>query len=369
MPTSWIKSAQFKEALIVFGITLALLLLVDYFLGYKILHNAPISTRNNAERGLGIRHPIYHHSLAANYNGLTSFDQQTEYRFCTNDGGFKSDCNKIINGKDFDIAFLGDSFTEGIGLPYEKTFVGLIAAQLPEKKIANLAVASYAPSIYYTKLLTLINEGYRFKEVVIYIDISDMQDESNYAIVDGKVVDTLKNTTKLQPFPLINFGLKGLESRFRFTINSDINLTKSSLNETDYRKENRRSAWTIDGSDEGFGKIGLQASIDKSLALLDKIHALCIKNNIKLSVGVYPWPGQVLFDPKESKQVKIWQKFCADKCTHFYNSFPTLSNLAEVSTKQDVINKYYFIGDVHFNEAGNKLIATDFLKVYKQDFY
>ncbi len=369
MPTSWIKSEQFREALIVLGITLALLLLVDYFLGYKILHNAPISTRNNAERGLGIRHPIYHHSLAANYNGLTSFDQQTEYRFCTNDGGFKSDCNNIVNGKDFDIAFLGDSFTEGIGLPYEKTFVGLIAAALPEKKIANLAVASYAPSIYYTKLLTLINEGYHFKEVVIYIDISDIQDESNYAIVDGRVVDTLKNTTKLQPFPLINFGLKGLESRFRSTINADINLTKSNLDEIAYRKENRRSAWTIDDSDEGFGKIGLQASIDKSVALLDKIHALCIKNNIKLSVGVYPWPGQVLFDPKESKQVKIWQKFCTDKCTHFYNSFPTLSNLAEVSTKQDVINKYYFIGDVHFNEAGNKLIATDFLKAYQQDFH
>lgn len=365
MPTSWIKSEQFKEALIVLGITLALLVLVDYFLGYKILHNAPISTRNNAERGLGIKHPIYHHSLAANYNGLTSFDQQTEYRFCTNDGGFKSDCNNIVNGKDFDIAFLGDSFTEGIGLPYEKTFVGLIAAQLPEKKIANLAVASYAPSIYYTKLLTLINEGYRFKEVVVYIDISDMQDESNYAIVDGRVVDTLKNTTKLQPFPLINFGLKGLKSRFQSIITPDTYATQASLDVTAYRKENRRSAWTIDNSDEGFGKIGLQASIDKSVALLDKINALCKENNIKLSVGVYPWPGQVLFDPKESKQVTIWQKFCADKCTHFYNSFPTLSNLAEVSTKQDVINKYYFIGDVHFNEAGNKLIATDFLKTYK----
>jgi hypothetical protein len=113
----------------------------------------------------------------------------------------------------------------------------------------------------------------------------------------------------------------------------------------------------------------LQASIDKSVALLDKIHALCIKNNIKLSVGVYPWPGQVLFDPKESKQVTIWQKFCTNKCTNFYNSFPTLSNLAEVSTKQDVINKYYFIGDVHFNEAGNKLIAMDFLKIYQEGFH
>lgn len=367
MPTSWIKSEKLKEALIVFFISLGLLLLVDYFLGYTILHNAPISTRNNAERGLGIKHPIYHHTLAANYNGLTSFDQQTEYRFCTNDGGFKSDCNNIINGKDYDIAFIGDSFTEGIGLPYEKTFVGLIAAQLPEKKIANLAVASYAPSIYYTKLQTLINDGYHFKEVVIYIDISDIQDESNYAIKDGKVIDTLKNTTKLQPFPLINFGLKGLQSRFLSTTNPSLSLTQTKLDESEYREENRRSAWTIDDSDDGYGKIGLQASIDKSVALLEKIYLLCLRNNIKLSVGIYPWPGQVLFDPKDSKQEKIWREFCMDKCTHFYDSFPTFSHLAEVSSKQDVINTYYFKGDVHFNEAGNKLIASDFLKTYQKD--
>ena len=35
---------------------------------------------------------------------------------------------------------LGDSFTEGIGLPYEETFVGRIAAALPGKRVANLAV-------------------------------------------------------------------------------------------------------------------------------------------------------------------------------------------------------------------------------------
>ena len=365
MPMNWIKSERLKEALIVLALSFALLLLVDFFFGYKILHNAPISTRNNAERGLGIKHPIYHHTLASNYNGLTSFDQQTEYRFCTNDGGFKSDCNKIINGKDFDIAFLGDSFTEGIGLPYEKTFVGLIAGQLPEKKIANLAVASYAPSVYYTKLLELINNGYHFKEVVIYIDISDIQDEANYAIIDGKVVDTLKNTTKLYPFPLINFGLKGLKSRFMDTSNFGPHVASLDINEEAYRREFRRSAWTIDASDDGFGKIGLQSAIDKSVALLEKIHTLCKENNIKLSVGVYPWQGQILYDPEESKQVIIWRNFCRGKCEYFYNSFPTFFELVKNSSKTEVISQYYFNGDIHFNEAGNNIIASDFLKTYK----
>ncbi|CAN4275773.1 SGNH_hydrolase domain containing protein [Methylophilaceae bacterium] len=367
MPTSWIKSERLKDALFILAVSLALLLVVDYFLGYKILHNAPISTRNNAERGLGIRHPTYHHSLAANYNGLTSFDQQTEYRFCTNDGGFKSDCNNIVNGKDYDIAFLGDSFTEGIGLPYEKTFVGLIAAKLSEKKIANLAVASYAPSVYYIKLLELINNGYHFKEVVVYIDISDIQDEANYSIVNGKVIDTIENTSKHYPLPLINFGLKGFKSRFLAATNSGPHATHLDLSDGVYSSEYRRSAWTVNKSDEGYGRIGLQASIDKSVALLEKIHALCIKNNIKLSVGVYPWPGQILYDTEESKQVKIWRNFCSGKCAHFYNSFPTLFKIVESTSKEEVIANYYFKGDMHFNEAGNQLIATDFLKTYQAD--
>ena len=364
MPTSWIKSEQFKEALIVLGVTLALLLLVDYFLGYKILHNAPISTRNNAERGLGIRHPIYHHTLAANYNGLTSFDQQTEYRFCTNDGGFKSDCNNIVNGKDYDIAFLGDSFTEGIGLPYEKTFVGLIAAGLPDKKIANLGVAWYSPSIYYLKLQELLNEGYKFKEVIVYIDISDIPNEANYAIVDGKVVATIENTSKHYPFPLINFGLKGFKSRFLQDTYLGPHVKSLNLNDDIYKKDTK-SGWTYSDSNEGFGKIGQQGSIDKSVALLEKIHALCIKNNIKLSVGVYPWPGQILYDTEESKQVKIWRNFCRGKCENFYNSFPTFFSFVNKASKKEVIAQYYFNGDMHFNEAGNQLIATDFLKTYQ----
>ena len=368
MPMSWIKSEKIKELLFIVILSLGLLLLVDYFFGYKILHNAPISKRNNAERGLAVTHPTYHHTFLANYNGLSSFDQQSEYRFCTNNGGFKSDCNNIINSKDFDIAFLGDSFTEGIGLPYEKTFVGLIAAQLPNKKIANLAVASYAPSVYYTKLVSLINEGYSFKELFIYIDISDIPDEANYAIINGKVVDTMRNVTKginHHMFPLINFGLKGLKSRF--LIDSPLGPHVKSLDLSDgvYQKKFRRSAWTINPSNEGFGKIGLQGSIDKSVALLEKIHALCIKNNIKLSIGVYPWPGQILYDTEESKQVKIWRDFCSGKCAHFYNSFPTLFKLAETRSKKEVIGQYYFNGDMHFNEAGNELIARDFLKTYQ----
>ena len=51
----------------------------------------------------------------------------------------------------------------------------MIAGNLPQKKIANPGVVSYAPTIYFLKLKDFLDKGYRVKEVVVYIDISDIQ--------------------------------------------------------------------------------------------------------------------------------------------------------------------------------------------------
>ncbi len=190
MRMNWVKSDKVKENLIILMVSVVLLLLVDYLAGYTILKHIPVSSRNNAERGVRIKHPVYHHTLAANYDGFARWGNKSEYRFCTNNDGLKVKCGAINNDKSYDIGFLGDSFTEGVSLPYEKTFVGLIAEKFPEKKIANLAVASYSPTIYYLKLVDFLNKGYQFKELVVYVDIGDIRDEANYAMVGGRVITT-----------------------------------------------------------------------------------------------------------------------------------------------------------------------------------
>ena len=83
-----------------------------------------------------------------------------------------------FESKEFDIAFIGDSFTEGVGVDYEDTFVGRIENKFDNLKIANLGVVSYSPSIYFTKLRYLLENGYKFKRVIIYFDISDIYDDN-----------------------------------------------------------------------------------------------------------------------------------------------------------------------------------------------
>ena len=60
------------------------------------------------------------------------------------------------------------------------------------------------------KLKDFLDKGYRFKELVAYIDISDIQDEANYAIVDGKVVEKIEDTRKHKMFPVAHFGIERL---------------------------------------------------------------------------------------------------------------------------------------------------------------
>ena len=370
MRMNWVKSDKVKEGLVILMVSVVLLLLVDYLAGYTILKHTPISSRNNAERGVRIKHPVYHHTLAANYDGFARWGNKSEYRFCTNNDGLKVKCGAISHDKSYDIGFLGDSFTEGVSLPYEKTFVGLIAEKLPEKKIANLAVDSYSPTIYYLKLVDFLNKGYQFKELVVYIDISDIRDEANYAMVGGRVITTFNKTKSDmnindKMFPLLNFGLKGLKNRFRSTVDTDPHMEYLDLNDRVYSRHISNGAWTFDANDAGYGKLGVSGSIKKSIAMMEKLYEVCKKNNIKLSVGVYPWPSQILYDVEESKQVKIWRDFCVNKCANFYNSFPTFFELVRSSDKKAVIGNYFIYGDVHFNESGNQLIAADFFKTYK----
>ena len=146
--------------------SLLLLLFIDFFFGNKILDylysfdsiNSPLEKKKKRldieknEKSYRVKNPYFHHTLKPNVK-TKSFWGNIEYNTCTNSHGFRTSCKKNKDkDNSFQIVFIGDSFTEGLGLPYDDTFVGIIANKLKEKKIANLAVSGYSPSIYYIKI-------------------------------------------------------------------------------------------------------------------------------------------------------------------------------------------------------------------------
>ena len=125
-----------------------------------------------------IASPIYGHTLAPNYEGYEMWG--TTSRLVTNSLGFKDAVvrNVPLRSDRKRVLFLGDSLTEGAGAPYEDTFVGRFAAAFPQLDVLNAAVSSYAPSIYYAKAKYFMEMGLQVDEIIIYIDISDIQDEA-----------------------------------------------------------------------------------------------------------------------------------------------------------------------------------------------
>jgi hypothetical protein len=55
---------------------------------------------------------------------------------------------------------------------------------IPAARCLNAAVSSYAPSIYYAKANDLIGSGLQIDEIIVYVDVSDVQDEAIFYRLD-----------------------------------------------------------------------------------------------------------------------------------------------------------------------------------------
>jgi len=343
---SWIK------ILVINTITTLLLLLVCDFL-YS--HFYSTADNEKIERQYRVKNALYHHDLKKNYDG-SSIWGDTLYRICTNAHGFKSKCGSDTYSH-YDIAFIGDSFTEAAGMPYESSFVGMFDQKHPDIRIANLGVGSYSPSIYLRKLQYFLDKGVKFDRVFVFIDISDIQDEGFVYENDdqGNVVFTArhqqtlgnKKPSKLKQFARNNFHL--LTILYRAIRYGNTPLTDP--------VNNPRSEWTYNTKSLSYGELGVHGSIEKSQAKMLALHELLKSKNIPISIGVYPWPGQIANDSLDDNlQVKVWENFCKTRCEYFFNAFPEFNEMVNRHGQQKVIDDYYIKGDVHFNKAGNKKI-------------
>ena len=93
-------------------ITFVFILIIDFFFGKKILEKFDnfFSKSQFYERLIRIDHPIYHHTLRDNVKYSNNVSFTGTYELCTNNHGFKSECNQQ-DDKNYEFAFLGDSFT------------------------------------------------------------------------------------------------------------------------------------------------------------------------------------------------------------------------------------------------------------------
>ena len=140
-----------------------------------------------------VRSAIHSHGLAPNFDGDDRWGS-ARYRFVTNSLGFRDAVVRDVplTAATRRVLLIGDSFTEGIGVPFEQSFAGLLHAGGQQRadriEFLNAGVVSYAPTIYYKKIKHWLDQGLRFDEVIVFSDISDVADEatSNSCLDDQK---------------------------------------------------------------------------------------------------------------------------------------------------------------------------------------
>jgi hypothetical protein len=324
-----------------------------------------------------IAHPVYGHTLAPNYNGEEVWGDST--KLITNSLGFKDSATRNVplhsSGKR--VLFLGDSFTEGLGTPYEQTFVGRFASAFPQVDVLNAAVSSYSPSLYYAKAKYLLEMGLQIDEMIVYIDISDVQDEAIFYRFDsdGHVQEANFDENCRNPelifepqkkwgywlYTVDFFYKRYLLSKIAGTVGSSDAGTLTRPGQP-YGPDRARASWTYDPNSTCYGTMGIEGGLAKAKAQMDRLYSLASEHNIRLSIGVYPWPQQLLYDKEESDQVTIWREWCEHKCRRFFNHFPTM--FAYKHKHQNSLRDLFIWGDVHYNAFGNELIARDLIAQY-----
>jgi hypothetical protein len=343
-----------------------------YCLGLYLAFDFAYSTFTRGEeqaRLARIYDPVFDHTLAPKFDGYDVWGE-ARYRLITNSLGFKDSSTREVPLKAGTrrILLIGDSFAEGIGLPFERTFAGLLQAdgqaRADKVEFLDAGVASYSPSIYYKKIKALLDRGLQFDEVVLLSDSSDVEDEagSYFCIDDDPKYRQYCNTPPgAVPEPAIkrDFFIDHfvVTNRVRVAIKRWI-LTQLGNKRRAIEGDHNRIGWTTTTPDPAkYRPLGVDGGIARSLANMGKLADLLKSRGIPLTIVVYPWAQQIAQGDRDSRQVRLWREFCEGRCKAFIDLFPVF--FAAADRDADWYQRLYILGDDHFSAAGNRMLYEE----------
>lgn len=325
-------------------------------------------------------HTVYHHTLAPNIDYDHAEWGGKYYNIKTNSLGFKDSAvrNIVIRTSKKRIVFIGDSFTEGIGIEYPDTFTGLIDSKLTAKNIEllNASATSYSPIIYFRKIKYYIEEiGLKFDKLVVCIDLSDMEDESIVYTFDqnnnvifssrsGRYADAIQTTDKKQSEEQKKYrrpvtDLKEFFTQYTVITGRLRNLSKYlKAKSRSWKKslDQRRGAWTVN---EKLYNEYAREGLALSAMNMTRLKTLLDKHNIPLTIVIYPWPDQIWHHDLQSRQVSFWQDWSNKHNVELINLFPEF--IKDDEDAEATIKKYFIRGDIHWNRAGHQKVANAIL--------
>lgn len=362
---------------LVFLVTVTVVL-ADLAIGLVVIPDADYNFRT--------AHPYYHHGMLPGREGLSRWGSGRTYPVFTNSLG-------MLDGSPRDVplttpkrrvVIIGDSFGEGIGFPFEKTFAGILnrAVDRTGMEILNASALSYSPRLYYLKTKYLVEKvGLRFDELWVFLDISDVQDEVHYRTFDPaaeeprrsfaqKAAGRLRGVSAFV-YTVTLYGERKRRAKLRERYEVKYHApwldyfwldNRDTTPFSDPEFIHIREKWTAEEySDSEWTRLGVRLALENMGRLLE----LCRDHGIKLSVAVYPWPFQIRNRDLESRQVRVWRAFCEENNVAFINLFPAFMEHPRLDIAQ-VLSRLFVDGDVHWNPAGHALVAEKVLEYLEE---
>jgi hypothetical protein len=318
--------------------------------------------------------PVRYYALLPNCSCIRLWGKSS-YPMFTNNLGFRDDRVRDVPLTDPKprVLILGDSHAEGM-TAWEDTFIGRIAANFPQYDFLNGSMGAYSPSNYLNTARIVFERGIEVDDVIVFIDISDAQDEAAlFRDKDGTGAVTTPRGKAVVQGP---YGKWREYINKHFLITDDIvvffertavrfgyyHLDRGEGNEFDQE----RGAWTYRKVSDtlpfeaGYAPLGLERGIAKEKAKMDLLWQELAAHNIPISVVVYPWPNQIAHDSEDSRQVRLWRDWCAGKCKRFVSLFPAFFAIKAQCSRLETgcwYLDYFIFGDIHYNSAGNAIVA------------
>ena len=321
------------------------------------------------------RDPVRHHAFKANCAFIDHWGKDS-YEFFTNSLGFRDEKIREVPLADPRprILMLGDSMTEG-KLAWRDSYVGRVTAHFPQYDFLNGGSWGYSPSNYLNVARMVLAKGVDIDEVVVFIDITDVEDEAAfYRDVDasGAVTGPTRERWVMSWYPKWRFRIARhlaltnyiFEFFDRFLVRHGYYHATGGTFGDPFDME--YSAWTYRKVNEtdpfpaGYAPLGVEGGIAKEKAKMSLLWQELEKRNIPISVVVDLHLAQILHDTADSRQVRIWREWCEGKCKRFISLFPAFFAAKDQCPRNQpgcwYLNLFDF-GDIHYNAAGNALVA------------
>ena len=360
----------------------AVFLVLDWFRSAAIVRHSKLAVKPGSCR---VRDPVLHHALKPNCTFREHWGRDN-YEYFTNSLGLRDEKMRDVSLADARprTLILGNSFTEGESA-WRDSYVGKIAAQLPQYDFLNGGGADYSPSNYLNVARMVLAKGVEIDEVIVFSGITDVFNEAAfYRDVDasGAVAGPVRqrwNSSwwgKLRFFILRNLLLTNRIVEFfeRLLVGRGYyHLTLGYLGDI---FDSESTAWTYrkvnetDPYPSGYAPLGAEGGIAKEQAKMTLLWQELDKRNIPISVVVYPWPAQIVHDTADSRQVLMWREWCAGKCKRFITAYPAFFAVKEQCPWSQPGCWYpslFVYGDVHHAPAGNALVADTVIKSLTQE--